>query len=63
MPIERKYAQFRRPLLERECICNFWNFWPMAKLVLKQNVKAHGPLVFLKLQSSAYYILCKSQLM
>ncbi len=45
LPIQRKYAQFRRPGLERECVCNFWNFWPIAKLVRKQSVKAHGPLV------------------
>ncbi len=26
-------------------MCNFWNFGKLAKLGLKQSVKAHGPLV------------------
>ena len=30
--------------VERECMSNFWNVCHMAKLVLKQSLKAHGPL-------------------
>ncbi len=26
-------------------MCNFWNLFTNVKLVLKQSVKAHGPLV------------------
>ncbi len=41
----KKSSISRPPGIERECMCNFWNFWPMAKFVLKQSVKARGPLV------------------
>ncbi len=30
---------------KRVHVTTFWNFWPMAKLVVKQSTKAHGPLV------------------
>ncbi len=45
-PIEQKDGQFRSPEIERECMCNFWNFGPWTTmLVVKQSAKAHGPLV------------------
>ncbi len=49
LPIEQKYAQFRRPGIERECISLLLKLWPMAKLVVKQSAKAHGPLVNVEL--------------
>ncbi len=45
LPIEQKYAQFRRPGIERECMSLLLELWPMPKLVVKQSAKAHGPLV------------------
>ncbi len=42
LPIERKYAQCRRPGLLGQV-----GYLPRAKLVLKQRVKAHGPLVLI----------------
>ncbi len=44
LPIDRKYVQFRRPGIGREYV-QLLEHWPMAKLVLKQIVKAHGPHV------------------
>ncbi len=46
LPIEQKYAQFRRPGIEREYMWLLLELWPMAKLVVKQSAKAHGPLVY-----------------
>ncbi len=45
LPIEQKHAQFRRPGIERECMSLLLELWAMAKLVVKQSAKAHGPLV------------------
>ncbi len=45
LPIEQKYAQFRRPGIERECMSLLLELWPMVKSVVKQSAKAHGPLV------------------
>ena len=45
LSIEQKYAQFRHPGIERECMSLLLELWPMAKLVVKQSTKAHGPLV------------------
>ena len=45
LPIEHKYAQFRRPVIESEFVSLLLELWPMAELVVKQSAKAHGPLV------------------
>ncbi len=47
LPIEQKYAEFRRPGIERECMPLILELWSMAKFVVKQSAKAHGPLVCL----------------
>ncbi len=44
-PIEQKYAQFRHPAIERQCMSLLYELWSMAKLVVKHSAKAHGPLV------------------
>ncbi len=46
LSIERKYDQFWRPVIEESAFATF-GLWPMAKLGLKQSVKADGPLVYL----------------
>ena len=43
--VEQKYAQFRRPGIERESMSLLLELRPMANLVVKQSAKAHGPLV------------------
>ncbi len=43
LPIEQKYAKFRHPGIERECMSLLLELWPMGKLVVKQSPKAHGP--------------------
>ncbi len=45
LPIEQKYAQFRHPGIETECMSQLLELWPMAMLVVKQSAKADGPLV------------------
>ncbi len=45
LPIDQKYAQFWCRGIERECMSLLLELWPMAKLVVKQSAKAHGPLV------------------
>ncbi len=43
--IEQIYAQFRRTGIESECMSLLFELWPLAKLVVNQSAKAHGPLV------------------
>ncbi len=38
-----KIRSISTPEVEMEYMCNFLELWQMAKLVLKQSVKAHGP--------------------
>ncbi len=54
LPIEQKYAQFRRPGIERECMSQLLKLWPMGKLVVKQSAKAYGPLVFVFVNMGPY---------
>ncbi len=51
LPIEQKYGQFRRPGIERECLSLLLELWAIAKLVVKQSTKAHGPLVKCKVNT------------